>query len=387
MQLVTSISKMKHSDEIIDCGLYEVILEHRLLSKFGELSTEELIVIAERCQALNIKVVLSWDILMVEENFDRAKSIIESINVNLFHAIRAQDPGAINYIIETMPQMKVQLQVERGSNNIESLKMWEKLIGDNLDRIILSTEVAKESVKEFVKQIDIDFEILGLGRILLFYSPRNLLSAAGPTGNIDENLIANVKSDESPNHNMDVIENIHGTFMFHHKDHFLLDNLEEIIELGVKFLRIDVRFEKSNNILSKISNLYSSHQFASFYKIKEFYSRKVMKGFYTINRTDAIFKKLKNYRIQKIDNGYIGDVLEVKKNEYIAIHIKSNQQLKIGDNISILTPDGKNKTSSVSEIKNSTGESIQSTRGYKLILLKHISGVSVRSRAYLSILE
>ncbi|MBT6326301.1 MAG: hypothetical protein HOJ35_10060, partial [Bdellovibrionales bacterium] len=52
MQLVTYISKSKDFNEIISSGCHEVILEHRLLSKFGELTTEELHDYSKKCQEL-----------------------------------------------------------------------------------------------------------------------------------------------------------------------------------------------------------------------------------------------------------------------------------------------------------------------------------------------
>ncbi len=229
-------------------------------------------------------------------------------------------------------------------------------------------------------------EYLGLGRILLFYSPRNLLSPL--LKDQDVNLIGTDRiealgeSEESPHKGFPLIQNQHGTFMFHVKDLFLLDRWAELKETGLNYLRIDLRFEQDRALLKEISKI--QNDFTVGESVKALYQKDVIRGYYQINKSDVLFKKLKNYRIQRKDESYVGEVIEISKGQYLAISIKSDTSLRIDEQLKFITPEGKEYFCKVHTLRDSSYTERLSSEGKSLILMNYMGGVWPKSQVYLA---
>mgnify|MGYP003322752277 FL=1 len=125
-----------------------------------------------------------------------------------------------------IPAIPLHLIAETGNHNLTGLQRWTKYFGQQLQRLILSTELPKPVLSEYSKILNVPCEILAVGRILLLYTPRKLLSnqaySSSSTGFLEKTLATT----EQPQRQFPTIENQHGTFMFHHRDLFLLDFLQ-----------------------------------------------------------------------------------------------------------------------------------------------------------------
>lgn len=365
----------------------EVILSPKELSRFGVSSLEEVKIMAKLCRERKIKVVLEWDILMEGLAFEAALKVLNTLDLSDFDAIRVQDQGALNYILENFPDLKIQLNLESGNHNLIGIKTWASLIGAQLDKLILSHELSKDKITSYLSALSprhFKIEVLGLGRILLFYSPRKLLSP--PIENKkEESLSAIGKSEESPHKGFKILENTHGTFMFHEKDFYLLNKLDELTEMGLDTLRIDLRFNQSREFLFKTILTYlKSPTDDELKNLLNYYKNPVMQAFYRTNKSTVIFKNLKNQNIKRIDESFVGSVVGVLKNRYTAIVLKNKDlKLSVKDSIEFRTPDGKVKAFNVDKILNSNNQEIPNASFGDLIFVKHSSGISVKSSVYL----
>src|SRR5690606_28287579 len=143
--------------------------------------------------------------------------------LDTFDALRVQDPGALEWSLKNTNK-PLQFIAETGNHNFEALKGWVEYCGDRLERIALSIELSRPVLEEFVKKLKVPCELLVFGRILLFYSPRSLLSPLSPEKiAVNEELAALGESEESPHKGFPIVENRHGTFMFHIKEFCLLE--------------------------------------------------------------------------------------------------------------------------------------------------------------------
>jgi putative protease len=390
MNLITYISSIEQLEKCCEAGLKQIILEHKAVSRFGKLGTEEFITIANRAQELNIEIALEWDVLMTESEFGSKSDIVLKLN-DYFQSIRVQDAGAI-YFAVTKLDKKIQLILESANHNLKAVEHWVSFAGDKLERIILSIELEKSVLEEYCKKLKHPIEFLGLGRILLFYTPRNLLSTLLPeddekrSKSMSSNhfLEATGESEESPHKGFPLIENGHGTFMFHIKRLFLLEHLSEMKDFGVDTVRVDMRFDDNFDIKT-ISELSTSTEKAKSFKTE--YPYDVIKGYFNINKTDVLFKKLKNNRVQRKDKSYIGEVIEIVKSEYMAIMIKKNS-ISVDDEVLFITPEGREMSCKVFFLRNSNNEDVESASKDQLCLINYFSGVWPKSQVYLnSILE
>lgn len=372
MILLTYAQNLHDLGLIKEAGLTEVILGHRDISRFGKLDDEELSTLITRARELDLKVTLEWDILMTESIF---VSVTEKLKpfLPLVDALRVQDPGAFEWALKntTLP---LQFIAENGNHNLVGLKAWVQYAGPRLERLVLSIELAKDKITEFVRELPVPCELLGFGRILLFYTPRSLLSPLGGEQLAQNQELAAIgESEESPHKGFPIVENRHGTFMFHIKEFCLWEYAEELREMGLHCFRIDLRWSG----LSYLAGLRSD--FASF---KENYPQDLMRGFYLVNKTDVLFPKLKNHRLQKREGDYLGEVLEAEKGSHLAILIKNPQGLRKTDKLKIIHPKGEEFEIQIHWLKNAAQENVEEVGVTKLALIPYINGVWVKSHVF-----
>lgn len=378
---LTTYGRSLHDLNILkDQGFTEVILEPKNLSRFGKLSIEEFITLSERAKSLGLRVLLEWDILMTEDVFS-AK--IPEVKALLPHAdaLRVQDPGALDWAI-TNSTLPLQFIAENGNHNLKALQGWVELSEKRLERIILSIELSNTAIEEYVQKLGVPCELLGFGRILLFYTPRPLLSAIAPEKFAqNQELLALGESEESPHKGFPLVENQHGTFMFHIKEFCLIDYAHDLKKNGLSYFRIDQRFETPSQI-KVISDLVNNFDQETFDKLKEDYSQDLMRGFYLVNKTDVLFPKLKNSRLQKREGDYIGEVLEVEKGSHLAIMIKNPKGLKVTDELKILHPKGEIFEAKIYSLKNISLEDVTSVPAGELALIQFVGGIWVKSQVF-----
>src|SRR5690606_12776528 len=150
---------------------------------------------------------------------------------------------------------------ENGNHNLRALEGWIELASGRMERIVLSIELSKTAISEYVTKLKVPCELLGFGRILLFYTPRPLLSALVPERvSQNEELAALGESEESPHKGFPIVENQHGTFMFHIKEFCLVEFAKELKEMGLSYFRIDQRWESPSQILPLVSLVKSFDQ-------------------------------------------------------------------------------------------------------------------------------
>lgn len=390
MNLITFVENKHELYLCKELGLSEVILSHKDFSRFGKLDTKMFLELAAEAKAIGIEPIFEWDILMVEKDFTKIKALFESLDLTLFNKIRVQDPGALNYIFVNYPDKKIELNLEVGNHNLVAIKTWVSFFKERLSKVILSIELPHATLSHFIENIPCDVEILGLGRILLFYTPRNLLSNLLPEDDdlkkkelFDSRFIeASGESEESPHKGFPIVENKHGTFMFHIKEHYLLDHMEEVNNLGLKDLRVDLRFGKDFNLLKEIKNIVSGH-ITDTKAFKGNYPSDLIRGFFHVNKTDVLFKKLKNSRIARHDENYIGEIIDVNKGEFLGIYLsEKHKALEVGSKLKFTGPQGKDIEAPIKFLKDLSQNDIENSMGKNLVLINYVSGVWVKSQVY-----
>ena len=380
MKLTTYARSLHELNILKDQGYEEVILESKSLSRFGKLSGEEFITLSTRARELNLRVLLEWDILMTEDVFAAKIPELEQLLPHV-DAIRVQDHGALNWAIENT-QKPLQFIAENGNHNIRALQGWIRLSEGRLERVILSIELSKTTIQEYVEKLGVPCELLGFGRIILFYTPRPLLSALVPEKlAVNEEIAALGESEESPHKGFPIVENQHGTFMFHIKEFCLVDYADDLRKVGLAFFRIDQRWETPSRIC-EVSEIVKNFDAEKFEVLKNDYSQDLMRGFYLVNKTDVLFAKLKNSRLQKREGDYIGEVLEAEKSSHLAIMVKNPRGLKFTDGLKILHPKGETFEAKIYSLKNLALEDVTEIPAGQIAVIQFIGGIWVKSQVF-----
>lgn len=381
MKLTSYAASLHDLGVLKELGFTEVILGHRLLSRYAKTSDSELHSLISRARELGLRVLLEWDILMTQEVFAATLPTLHAFSSQV-DGIRVQDPGAFHHCLRET-DLPLQFIAENGNHNLEALQGWIDLAEGRLERIILSIELSRETITEYCEKLPVPCELLGFGRILLFYTPRSLLGNLFPEKlSMNEDLEVLGESEESPHKGFPILENRHGTFMFHIKEFCLVDYARDLAASGLQFLRLDLRFS-GVNFLPSLMDLLRNFEQEKFLAFKEAYPQDLMRGFYLVNKTDVLFPKLKNTRLQKREGDFLGEVLEAEKGEHLAILVRHKRGLRVGDKLRILHPKGEVFTVEVRNLRNSGLAEVPSVSAGALALIPYMNGVWVRSQIFL----
>jgi putative protease len=356
----------------------EVILGHIDFSRFGKLSNDDFKNLANRSKELNLRVILEWDILMTEDKFHQLQNKIFDLLPHA-EALRVQDPGAFEWCLKNTNH-PLQFVAENGNHNIRALEAWIEHAQGRLERIVLSLELPKNKIQEYCEQLKSPCELLGLGRILLFYTPRQLLAPLQDDKvSYNDELVAIGESEESPHKGFPIIENRHGTFMFHIKEFCVLEYAQELEDYGLSSLRLDLRWTDFSVIDLIMSYMKKE---INFEELKNTYPQDLMKGFYLTNKTDVLFPKLKNHRLQNRQGDYVGEVIEAEKGSHIAIHIKNERGLKKSDRLRIIHPKGDEFFINIYSLRNLALEDVEIVSNDSVAIIQFAGGVWVKSHVF-----
>jgi putative protease len=378
---ITTFAETLHDLNILkNLGMDEVILGHKDLSRFGKLTTDEFESLSKRARELGLRVIAEWDILMTEHVFMDATRIVGDI-LSSAQVLRVQDPGALEWAI-TETKLPLQFIAENGNHNIVALQGWIDHAEGRMERIVLSIELNRDVMAEYTQRLTVPCELLGFGRILLFYTPRSLLSPLAPEKlAANEELTAVGSSEESPHKGFPLVENRQGTFMFHIKEFCLIEYAKDLEALGLGFLRLDLRFGMEI-FLEEVTGLIRNFDQVAFDSFKEKFPQDLMRGFYLVNKTDVLFPKLKNYRLQKRDGDFVGEVMDAEKGSHLAIMVKNPKGLKATDILKILHPKGDEFEIKIHSLKNLSMEDVEEVQVDQMAIIPYVGGVWVKSQVF-----
>jgi len=380
MKFCTPINSKEELLALADSQIHEVLLGHSDLSRFGELSTLELLELTEMAQKMDMTPVLVWDRLLTENEFVNCLETLEQLNLNLFSSTRVQDIGAAQYILEKYPHLKIQLVLDSGNHNFIGIKSWEEFFGAKLERLVLSVEITKEKLNRYLKDLKTPVEIQGLGPLLLFTTPRKLL---GQYFEDEESFRTEVSSEESPHKGFQIYENSHGTSMFHFKDLFLGEFVHELAQAGLSYMRLEHLFNTSVEDCKHFTEIISRNSEEAVQKFKELYPNKVMRGLFITNKTDILFDKISNPILRERNEDFFGEVMAVERDKYLVIkQFSSEVSAKPGDELFFATPDGKQKSAKISFMEDLYLNKINCSVSGSEFLMNYIRSIPPKSLVY-----
>jgi U32 family peptidase len=387
MKITSTLNSREQILEFKSLGISEVILECQDFSRLGSWTLAETMELAREIDQAGMRPVLQWDLLQTQNDFAKTCEKIKKCDLSLFSALRVQEMGAMFFSIREL-NIPLQLILETAHHNLRAIMEMLDFGVQRIERVILSQELEARTLKKFIDSIqqrNIETELLVLGPILLFYTPRKLL------GQHYEDEFDSLKSlatsEESPHSGFTVVENRHGTFMFHTKDHALFDQVEIIRDLKLDWGRFegrsfnDLNLEQQCLILLKSCFVNSNPQ--DVLDLKALYPKKLFRGFFGVNKTDVLFSKLKNTRIARADEAYLGEVLDSDKDQYVAISLKAqNKVLSLGDTLRLITPEGRERTLTIKKMRNSRGQDVSTLPSGQIAILPWSGGIVRKTIVY-----
>ncbi len=290
---------------------WDFLLDLKGLSRYGQRNLDQA---HDLHKILKQEFILEWDALQTDHEVEERLTIFTKIQP-LIKRVRLLDPGMSSLFSED-----IELILDQGHCNLVSIESWKKFFGLRLKKVILSSQLSEHKLKDYVEKLQIPCEILGFGKILIFHSPRYLLN-----DQVIEDE-AYLSSEETHHKNFYFQQSSLGTSMFAPKFLSLLSYLQELTYLDS--LRIDLRGFSKEERLSIYQFLFEQKELKL--------NQPSFTGFFHQNKTDVLFKKLKNHHFKPNPTAR---VVDREKGSYLTLEVYNN--FSLGDELELITPEGK----------------------------------------------
>ena len=381
MKFNTFLDNKKTLEVIHDTSIREVILEHKTLSRMGRLDTKSLLSLVDIALNSGFSPVLQWDILCTESNFENCIKLLKNLPLSKFAAIRVQDIGAAEWVRNELPEIPIHFIAETGNHNLTGLLRWHKYFGKQLQRFALSSELPISTLISYCRTLTVPCEILAVGKILLFYTPRKLLSNFETSKNSFEFMEKILVPSDQQQRQFLTLQNQHGTFMYHHKDLFLLDFIPELQKVNLMVLRLDFRnIEIKPDCIKKIDSLLGSFDKQKVKSLKSKWPSKVTRAFFRANRTDLAIDRIKNPHRKDHGKTLVGCIVEAEKEQHLIILTRKSFQS--GKSLLGITPEGKDCIISTDSIRTIDGQPVMEIESGNLYKVPHVKYVTVETLVY-----
>ena len=229
----------------------------------SEVSEDDIKKITEYAHSIGKKVNVALNIYAWDDNYDEIieqAKFLESIKVD---GIIMADGGVIDTVKKYAPSCPVHISTQANTVSYHTCNFWKK---NGAQRVVLGRELNKEQIKEIMKNKpeDLEIEMFIHGAICFAYSGRCFLSEflAKRNGNLGDcaqscRWAYNVYVEETnkPGNLMPVEADEKGTYIFSSKDMCLINELPEIIDMGIDSLKIEGRL-KTEYYLASVINVY-----------------------------------------------------------------------------------------------------------------------------------
>ncbi len=306
----------------------------------------------EYAHKLNKKVYVALNIFAWDEKYDEIIKAAKELNEIKPDGIIASDGGVIEILKEYAPDIDIHISTQANVISYHNANFWYH---NGAKRVIVGREMNKEQIREIRKHIpeDMEIETFCHGAICFGYSGRCFLSdfLCGRSANLGDcaqscRWAYNIYVEETnkPGNLMPVEADEHGTYIFSSKDLCLINEIPELIEMGVSSLKIEGRL-KTEYYLASVVNAYRNAIDDYMKNPKNYDAKKYLneiektktRGLTTFYFNDRNNKDFQEYEGKQYNLEYeFGAKVLKNENEKTIVEIKN--KLSVGDEMEIIIP-------------------------------------------------
>lgn len=333
--------------DAVYCGTSSLSLRTR-----ADMGESDLIKTIEYAHSIGKKIYVTLNIFAWDEKYEEIINMAKKLEEAKPDGIIAADPGVIEVLKEYAPSVAINVSTQANLVSLHSCNFWYK---QGCKRMILAREMNKEQLKYIMenKPEGMEIEIFGHGAICFSYSGRCFLSdfMACRSANLGDcaqscrwsyNMYLEEKN--NPGNLMPVEEDENGTSILSSKDLCLINEIPDIIEMGVDSLKIEGRL-KTEYYLASIISVYRAAIDDYYKNPKSYDGKKYMaeiekvktRGLTTFYFNDRKNKDIQEYEGKQYNANYEfgGKVVEYDEEKSI---IEIRNRLQIGDELELLIP-------------------------------------------------
>lgn len=364
-----------------------------------------------KAHALNKKLYVTANIL---PHNSKIKTFVKDLTPLVAmgpDALIMADPGLMMLAREAWPDQPLHLSVQANTVNYATVKFWQTM---GVERIILSRELSLDEVAEIRQQCpDMELEVFVHGALCMAYSGRCLLSgyinhrdsnqgtctnacrwkykeveSAGhengdiqavqavqnSAGNNVERSVGDInriliEEQGRPGESITMEEDDQGTYIMNSKDLRAIEHVQRLVDIGVDSLKIEGR-TKSINYVSRVVQCY--RQAVDDAAAGRAFDPKLfgqLENLASRGYTDGFFQRHHTHEYQNYVQGHsrehqqqlVGEVIGYDETQQ-QLQLLSKNQLKIGDRIELILPQG-NQQILVTQLQKLNGVALERIPG------------------------
>ena len=283
-----------------------------------------------------------------------------------------QDIGMVRLIQKYFPKAALHLSTQANCINSEAVKMYRDL---GFKRVVLGREASLAEIRQIKDAVpEMELEVFGHGAMCVSYSGRCLLSAflTGRDGNRGACAQAcrwdyTIMEKNRPGEQFDIQEDERGTYIMNSKDLCLIDYLPELMRAGVCSLKIEGRMKSVHYVATVVSTYRKAIDscFANIdkYKVRKAWREELEKVSHRPYTTGfALGKPDENSQVYTTSSyeqthDFVGIVTGYDVENKRALFEQRNN-VKEGEVLELLMPDGKLLEVTLADMRNADGEHI-----------------------------
>ena len=313
--------------------------EFSLRANAKNFSIEEIKEACMLAHKLNKKVYVTVNIVFHNEDLEGLVLYLKALENAKVDAIIVSDPLVIDILKENNINLEVHLSTQNSTTNSESVKYW---MAKGVKRVVLAREVTGNEIKEIIDNTGCDVEVFLHGAMCTCVSGRCVLS--NHFTNRDSNRggcaqVCRFVFDLDKKRDID--------YSIATKDLNLSEFIPDLIDMGVKSIKIEGRMRSSYYIATVIScyrkliNAYYNNSF------NEDLLKEMQKRLYRVANRESTSQYFKG-TVSKDDQYYIGRD-EISNQDFLGlitgyedgyVVLEQRNYFKKGDNVVIFTPYG-----------------------------------------------
>lgn len=321
----------------------------------------------------NKKVYVTLNIIPHNEDLEGLPEYVKELDNMGIDAVIVSDPGVVSIVRDVAPNMEIHLSTQANTTNYATANFWHK---QGIKRIIVARELSLREVAEFVNKTpdDLDVEAFVHGAMCISYSGRCLLSNYMVNRDANRGECAqscrwkyHLMEESRPGEYYPVYENERGTFIFNSKDLCMIEHIPELINSGIKSLKIEGRMKSPyyvativrayrmalDNYLADPENYVYNNEWLK--EIKKASHRDFTTGFYFDKPSDEDQLYESSSYIRNYD--FVGLVLDYDKENKIA-KVEQRNRIFVGDEVEFFGPQKEHFVQTIKQMWNHNKEEI-----------------------------
>ena len=216
-------------------------------------SIEEIKEACSYAHNINKKVYVTVNIIFHNDNIEGLVDYLKQLEACKVDAIISSDPMIIDVIKENNINLKIHLSTQMSCANTEAALFFKDL---GVERVVLARECSRENIKSIIDNAKIEVETFVHGAMCSSYSGRCVLSNYFTKRDANRGGCAQIcrwtfdLCDKDKN----IIES-DTKFTMSTKDLSMIDNLKDMIDIGITSLKIEGRM-RSNYYIATVVSTY-----------------------------------------------------------------------------------------------------------------------------------